>query len=240
MNDKSDELSNKRFFHGTRAELSAGDSIEPSNPSDVGKRDSMATHVFLTPNLDEAIWDAELAIGEGAPRVYTVGPTGQIGNASDLPDWKSPGHPSMSFCSREPLQVTGEVTVWRLYHGTRADLKPGDLIKPGYKSNYGKRTKAAHVYFARTVDAATWGAELAAGEGRGRIYIVEPTGPIEDDPDLTNKKFRGNPTKAYRSQEPLRVTGEIKNWHGHSPEKLKAMKDFIEQVERLGAETVED
>ena len=142
----------------------------------------------------------------------------------------------MSCCSREPLQVTGEVTEWPLYHGTRADLKPGDLIEPGYNSNYGKRTKAAYVYLTRTLDAATWGAELAAGEGLGRIYIVEPTGPIEEDPDLTNKKFRGNPTKSYRSQEPLRVKGEIKNWRGHSPEALKGMKDFLERLERPGVE----
>ena len=75
------------------------------------------------------------------------------------------------------------------------------------------------------------GAKLAAGAGPRRIYLVEPTGPIEDDPDLTNKKFRGNPTKAYRSLEPLRVTGEITDWQGHSPEALKAMKDFLEQLE---------
>ncbi|HEY3042361.1 MAG TPA: NAD(+)--rifampin ADP-ribosyltransferase [Pyrinomonadaceae bacterium] len=126
----------------------------------------------------------------------------------------------------------GEVTEWSLYHGTRADLKPGDLIEPGYNSNYGKRTKASYVYLTRTLDAATWGAELAVGEGPGRIYIVEPTGPIEDDPDLTNKRFRGNPTK----REPLRITGEITDWQGHSPEALKAMKDFLEQLERRGVE----
>ncbi|MEW6131288.1 MAG: NAD(+)--rifampin ADP-ribosyltransferase [Acidobacteriota bacterium] len=130
----------------------------------------------------------------------------------------------------------GEVTEWSLYHGTRADLKPGDLIEPGYSSNYGKRTKASYVYLTRTLDAAIWGAELAVGEGHGRIYIVEPTGPIEDDPDLTDKRFRGNPTKAFRSSEPLRVTGEIKDWQGHSPETLKAMKDHLEHLERLGIE----
>ena len=84
----------------------------------------MATYVYLTPNLDEAIWEAELAVGEGPGRVYIVEPIGQIGNASDLTDRKSPGHPSMSCCSREPLRVMGEVTEWSLYHGTRADLKP--------------------------------------------------------------------------------------------------------------------
>jgi rifampin ADP-ribosylating transferase len=138
------------------------------------------------------------------------------------------------------LRVTGEVTEWPLYHGTRANLKPGDLLEPGYNSNYGKRTKASYVYLTRTLDAATWGAELAVGESPGRIYIVDPTGPIEDDPDLTNKKFRGNPTKAFRSREPLRVTGEITDWQGHSPEALKAMKDFLEGLERLGVEPIDD
>ena len=134
----------------------------------------------------------------------------------------------------------GEVTEWPLYHGTRADLKPGDLIEPGYNSNYGKRTKAAYVYLTRTLDAATWGAELAVGEGPGRIYIVEPTGPIEDDPDLTNKKFRGNPTKSFRSREPLRVMGEVTKWQGHSPEALKAMKDGVKRLERLGVKPIDD
>lgn len=240
VRDTTDDLSNKRFYHGTRAELRPGDMIEPGNPPNVGERESMETHVYLTPNLDEAIWEAELAVGEGPGRVYVVEPRGQIGYASDLTGWKSPGHPSMSCYSREPLRVTGEVTDWPLYHGTRADMKPGDLIEPGYNSNYGKRTKAAYVYLARTLDAATWGAELAVGEGPGRIYIVEPTGPITDDPNLTDKKYRGNPTKSYRSREPLRVTGEVIDWEGHAPEALKAMKDHLEQLKRLGIEAIED
>jgi rifampin ADP-ribosylating transferase len=133
-----------------------------------------------------------------------------------------------------------EVMEWSLYHGTRADLKLGDLIEPGYNSNYGKRTKASYVYLTRTLDAATWGAELAAGAGLGRIYLVKPTGPIEDDPDLTNKKFRGNPTKSYRSREPLLVTGEVTDWQGHAPEALKTMKDHIERLEQLDVEAIDD
>ncbi len=127
-----------------------------------------------------------------------------------------------------------------LYHGTRANLQPGDLIVPGYASNYGKRKKAAYVYLSATLEAATWGAELALGEGPGRIYIVEPTGPIADDPNLTDKKFPGNPTKSYRTREPLRVVGEVKEWQGHSPEALKAMKDHIEQLRQLGVDAIED
>lgn len=126
------------------------------------------------------------------------------------------------------------------YHGTKADLKPGDLIQPGYNSNYGKRKSAAWVYFTATLDAATWGAELAVGEGRGRIYIVEPTGPFEDDPNLTDRKFPGNPTKSYRTRDPLRVIGEVRDWQGHSPERLQEMKDHIERLRQMGVEAIED
>lgn len=126
------------------------------------------------------------------------------------------------------------------YHGTKADLKPGDLIRPGYRPNYGTRKTAAYVYLTATLDAATWGAELAVGDGPGRIYRVEPTGPFEDDPNLTDKKYPGNPTKSYRSRDPLRVTGEVTDWQGHSPEALKAMKDRLEQLGQLGVEIIED
>jgi rifampin ADP-ribosylating transferase len=128
----------------------------------------------------------------------------------------------------------------RFYHGTKAELKPGDEIAPGWDSNYGKRKKAAWVYLTATLDGATWGAELALGEGPGRIYTVEPTGPIEDDPNLTDKRFPGNPTKSYRTRDPLRVTGEVTDWQGHTPEQLKAMKDGLERLERLGIEAIED
>ncbi len=138
------------------------------------------------------------------------------------------------------MAIIEDQNLQQFYHGTKANLKLGDLIESGYNSNYGKGKKAAYVYLTATLDAATWGAELALGEGLGRIYIVEPTGPIEDDPNLTDKKFPGNPTKSYRSRSPLRVTGEITDWQGHSPEKLKAMKDGLEQLKRLGIEAIED
>ena len=127
-----------------------------------------------------------------------------------------------------------------LYHGTKGNLKQGDLIVPGYNSNYGKQKKASYVYLTATLDAATWGAELALGEGPGRIYIVEPTGPIEDDPNLTDKKFPGNPTRSYRSRSPLRVVVEITDWQGHPPEQLNAMKEHIERLKQLGIEALED
>lgn len=126
------------------------------------------------------------------------------------------------------------------YHGTKADLQLGDLIEIGFNSNYGKRNKAKYIYLSATLEAAVWGAELALGEGAGRIYIVEPTGSIEDDPNLTDKKFPGNPTKSYRSASPLRVIGEVKDWQGHPPEQLKAMKDHIQKLKELGIEAIED
>ena len=125
------------------------------------------------------------------------------------------------------------------YHGTRADLKVGDLIAAGYNSNYGARKPKSWVYLTGTLDAAIWGAELAAGDGRERIYIVEPTGSIVDDPNLTDKKFPGNPTQSYRSREPLRITGEVREWKGHSPERLKEMKDHIERMKEQGIEAID-
>jgi hypothetical protein len=127
------------------------------------------------------------------------------------------------------MAATDDLNSQHFYHGTKADLKPGDLIMPGYNSNYGKGKQAVYVYLTATLDAATWGAELALGEGPGRIYTVEPTGRIE-----------GNPTKSYRSREPLRVTGEVKDWQGHSAEELKALKDGLERLKQLDVEAIED
>ena len=126
------------------------------------------------------------------------------------------------------------------YHGTKADLRVGDLITPGFGSNFVERG-LKHIYFAAMLEAAVWGAELAKGDGRGRIYIVEPTGPFEDDPNLTDKKFPGNMTASYRSTAPLRVTGEVLGWVGHSPEQLQQMKDNLARLKAEGrAEIIED
>ena len=126
------------------------------------------------------------------------------------------------------------------FHGTKADLKIGDFIEVGINSNYGQRKNAKYIYLTATLDAAIWGAELALGEERERIYLVEPTGPIEDDPNLTDKKFPGNPTKSYRSEHPFKVVGEITIWQGHSPEQVKAMKNQIAKLKEQGIEAIED
>src|ERR1700690_38804 len=142
--------------------------------------------------------------------------------------------------SRQPCPTCRATGAERFFHGTKVDLKTGDLIKPGHRANFGNRDRTTtYVYLTATLDAATWGAELALGEGRGKIYIVEPTGTIEDDPNLTDKKFPGNPTKSYRSREPLRVTGEVVDWRGHDHAALKAMKDGVERAKEQGVQPID-
>jgi len=126
------------------------------------------------------------------------------------------------------------------YHGTKTNLKPGDLLEPGHSSNYGERKKANYVYLTATLDAAMWGAELAVGDEPSRIYCVEPTGPLEDDPNLTDKKFPGNPTRSYRTRYPLRVVDEVLDWEGHSPAELQKMRDHLDELKRLGIEAIND
>jgi len=125
-------------------------------------------------------------------------------------------------------------------HGTKADLAIGEMLVPGRDSNFEQGRVMNHVYFTSTLDAATWGAELAAGDGRGRIYVVEPTGEFEDDPNVTDQRYPGNPTHSFRSREPLQVVGELVDWVGHSPEKLRAMRDALDALKRQGAAAIED
>lgn len=126
------------------------------------------------------------------------------------------------------------------FHGTRADLAPGDLIVVGYTSNFTAGEPLSWVYFTATLDAAVWGAELSAGSGRERIYVVEPTGPIEDDPNLTDKRYPGNPTCSYRSREPLRIVAELVAWQGHSPQAVAEMKEGLARLSARGENTIID
>lgn len=137
------------------------------------------------------------------------------------------------------MPVTDSRFRQQFFHGTRADLQHGDLIVVGCKSNFGEGKVLSWVYCTGTLDAAIWGAELAVGDGPGRIYVVEPTGPIVDDPNLTDKKFPGNPTLSYRSRDPLRVVGEVTNWQGHSPEQLRQMKEGLGRLKIGGAEIID-
>jgi hypothetical protein len=130
------------------------------------------------------------------------------------------------------------------YHGTKSPLEAGDELVPGYGSNFQEGRVSNNIYFTALVDTAAWGAELAtalAGNGeRGRIYVVEPLGPFEDDPNVTNKRFPGNPTQSYRTRHPLRVVGEVDSWEGHDPEVLKGMLDHLALLREQGLDVIED
>jgi rifampin ADP-ribosylating transferase len=130
------------------------------------------------------------------------------------------------------------------YHGTRYRLEIGDLLEPGFASNYEAGRVARHVYFSSLLEPAVWGAELAVAlagaEGPGHVYLVEPVGAFEDDPNLTNKRFPGNPTQSYRTREPLRIVGKLAEWQGHPPEVVQAMIDGIREKQRQGLAPIED
>ena len=123
-------------------------------------------------------------------------------------------------------------------------LKPGDDLVPGFGSNFQEGRVSNYIYFTALVDTAAWGAELATAlvgsEERGRIYVIEPLGCFEDDPNVTNKRFPGNPTQSYRTKEPLRVVREVEHWQGHSPEVLREMLDHLAQLREQGLDVIED
>jgi rifampin ADP-ribosylating transferase len=130
------------------------------------------------------------------------------------------------------------------FHGTKSQLVAGAELVPGYGSNFHEGRVSNNIYFAALVETAAWGAELAtalAGSGeRGYIYVVEPLGPFEDDPNVTNKKFPGNPTQSYRTRHPLRVVGKVESWEGHDPDVLKGMLDRLALLREQGLDLIED
>ncbi|HEY3546715.1 MAG TPA: NAD(+)--rifampin ADP-ribosyltransferase [Propionicimonas sp.] len=130
------------------------------------------------------------------------------------------------------------------FHGTKSALEVGTELVPGYGSNYQQGRVSNNIYFSALVETAAWGAELAtalAGNGeRGHIYVVEPLGPFEDDPNVTNKRFPGNPTESYRTRHALRVVAEVEDWQGHAPEVLKTMLDHLAQLREQGLDVIED
>ncbi|MBP1204737.1 rifampin ADP-ribosylating transferase [Duganella sp. 1411] len=148
------------------------------------------------------------------------------------PDWKPVTHDSCG-------DVQGP-----FYHGTKYRLQPGELLVPGYASNFEAGRISNNVYFSALLEPAVWGAELAtalAGVAeRGHIYIVEPTGPFEDAPNLTNKRFAGNPTRSYRTRQPVRIVAEVEDWAGHPPEVLQQMLDGLREKMRQGLAPIED
>jgi rifampin ADP-ribosylating transferase len=130
------------------------------------------------------------------------------------------------------------------FHGTKVALEVGDELMPGYGSNFQQGRVSNNIYFAALIETAVWGAELStalAGTGeRGRVYVVEPLGPFEDDPNVTNKRFPGNRTQSYRSRHPLRVVDEVVDWQGHDPEVLKGMLDSLARLREQGLDVIED
>lgn len=139
---------------------------------------------------------------------------------------------------------TGPAAGATFYHGTRADLAVGDLLAAGWTSNYGTDRPLSWIYFSAALESAIWGCELAQGpsgneRARERIYIVEPTGDWFDDPNLTDKKFPGNPTRSYRSRAPLRIVGEVESWTPHAPDMVAAMKAHIDRLKAEGAEIID-
>lgn len=134
----------------------------------------------------------------------------------------------------------GSLDAGPFFHGTKAELRPRDVLRPGRESNFGDRDVANFVYMTATMDAAIWGAELAAGDGPGRVYRVEPTGPFEHDPNLTDTKFRGNRTRSYRTREPLRIIEEVADWEGHPPEVLQHMLDKLTKLTDQGVEAINE
>jgi rifampin ADP-ribosylating transferase len=130
------------------------------------------------------------------------------------------------------------------FHGTRVDAAIGDELVAGHGSNYHEGRLANHVYFAALLEPAIWGAELAValgdGTGRARIYVVEPTGPFEDDPNVTNKRFPGNVTQSYRTRHPMRIVGEVEHWDGHPPDIVQGMLDNIARLRADGLDVIED
>ncbi|MFE6734946.1 NAD(+)--rifampin ADP-ribosyltransferase [Microbacterium sp. NPDC057650] len=120
------------------------------------------------------------------------------------------------------------------FHGTKADLQPGELLSAGFRSNYRPEVVMNHIYFTALRDGAGLAAELAAGDGEPRVYRVEPTGDFENDPNVTDKKFPGNPTRSYRSTEPLRVLAVVDDWTRLTPEALQTWRDNLARMRAEG------
>ena len=159
------------------------------------------------------------------------------------------GEPMEQFSSDDPDLVAyvggrdmsdGSLDAGPFFHGTKAELHPGDLLGPGRESNFGERDVANFVYMTATMDAAIWGAELAVGDGPERVYRVEPTGSFEHDPNLTDTRFRGNRTRSYRSRDPLRIVEEVTDWEGHPPDMLQQMRDSVARMAEQGVEAINE
>ncbi len=125
------------------------------------------------------------------------------------------------------------------FHGTRADLRPGDLLTPGWQSNYGSRRIANHIYMTALPEGAPLAAVIAHGDGAPRVYRVQPLGTIEDDPNVTDKRFPGNPTRSYRTTEPVRITEEVVDWQPPPAEVVERIRKGMAEIAELGIEAMD-
>ena len=165
-------------------------------------------------------------------------------------------HATGTMSIAEAIAISGETShipvtfescdqlVGPYFHGTKTSFEVGDLVVPGQRSNYHEGRISNHVYFAALLEPAVWASELATAlagsEERGRVYVVEPTGAFEDDPNVTNKKFPGNVTRSYRTRHPMLVIDEVRAWDGHTPDALRAMLDNIVRLREQGLDVIED
>ena len=170
-----------------------------------------------------------------------------MGNQQDAERTKSIAEAIIEWDGTDYVPVTFESCSHiegPFFHGTAAPFGIGDVLAPGHRSNYHDGRISNHVYFAALLEPAIWGAELAVAltgaDGSGHVYVVEPTGPFEDDPNVTNKKFPGNVTRSYRTRHPMRVVTEIETWEAHTPEALQGMLDSITNLRRQGLDVIED
>jgi rifampin ADP-ribosylating transferase len=181
------------------------------------------------------------------PKLQIVGPSEKsVDDASRTDATKSIAEAIAESSDADYVPVTFERCdhiLGPFFHGTKVAFDVGDEIVPGQGSNFHEGRISNHVYFAALLEPAVWGAELAValgGGGRERVYLVEPTGPFEDDPNVTNKKFPGNVTQSYRTRDPMRVTGELETWEPHPPEVVQGMLDSIARLRAQGLDVVED
>ena len=138
------------------------------------------------------------------------------------------------------MNISATLFKQSFFHGTRADLKPGEEISVGFRSNFTEDKPLSWVYFTANLDAAIWGAELSLGTAHQRIYVVEPVGPYEYDPNVTDKRFAGNPTMSYRSRDPLRVIAEVRDWQGHPAERVREMREGLARLHAEGRNHIID
>lgn len=175
---------------------------------------------WLEKALTHALAVQNVAVQTALPAIYS--------GIADIHQTLGNTHKATEYAEKASKAKTTPTDSGPFYHGTKANLTSGDLLVPGGLSNYQSELKMNHVYFTAVLNGATLAAALAKGDASERVYIVEPTGHFESDPNLTDKKFPGNPTRSYRSSLPLRIIGEVTEWERQKPEVIQAYREKLE------------